>query len=288
MNIVVLGAGGQLGQALCRVLPGAVVGLNRSQADLTQPIALRQVLEAQRPRIVVNAAGFTHVDRAETEPERAFAVNALAVRDLAMTCRDLDAVLVHFSTNYVFGLQQMRDAPYDEDDAPGPVNVYGASKLAGEHFVRSLCPKHFILRSAGLYGMAGNGRGNFVDAMLQKDASVPIRVVDDQFCTPTSAVDLAGAAVELLDSQAFGLYHVTSGGACTWFEFAEAIFELANRDMPLVPIKSDAYASPAHRPRFSVLSNRRWINTGFTPLRPWRAALADYLVSPRYRVSSSG
>lgn len=280
MKNIVLGAGGQLGRELCRVLPGDVVALGRADADLAQPLKLRRTLEEIRPRIVINAAGSTQVDRAEAEPGAAFAVNALAVRDLAVICRDLDAVLIHFSTNYVFGLDRMRDSPYDEDDAAAPCNVYGASKLAGEFFVRSLCPKHFILRTCGLYSApgAGSGRMNFVEAMLrQAAAGTPVRVVNDQICTPTSAADLAQAVVESLDSQAFGLYHLTNAGACTWHEFAEAIFAIARLEGAPVPIKSDEYAAPARRPRCSVLSNRRWINSGFTPLRPWREALRHYL-----------
>ncbi len=282
MKIAVLGARGQLGRELCRVLSDDVVALGRAEADLTVAPKLRQTLAGIGPRVVINAAAATHVDRAEAEPALAFAVNAFAMRELAAICRDLDAALIHFSTNYVFGLDHMRDSAYDEDDAPGPVSVYGASKLAGEHFVRSVWPKHFILRTAGVYGLPapGDSRGNFVETMLRLAAQeTPLRVVDDQICTPTSAADLARAVIELLDSQAYGLYHVTNGGACTWHEFAETIFEMANLAPPLVPIRSEEHAAPARRPRFSVLSNRRWINTGFTPLRPWREALARYLAA---------
>lgn len=278
MNIVVLGGAGQLGQALTRALPGNVMVPARVAADLTQPATLRQTLAALRPNCVINAAGFTQVDRAESEPALAFAVNALAVRDLALICRDLDAVLVHFSTNHVFGVERLRDAPYDEEDAPGPVNVYGASKLAGEHFVRSLWPRHFVLRSAGLYGHGGAGRENFVQAMLrQARAGTPVRVVADQICTPTAADDLAQAVRELLDADAYGLYHVTNGGACSWHEFAAAIFAVAGLTPTLERIKSVDYGAAAERPGFSVLSNHRWINAGFAPLRPWREALAEYL-----------
>lgn len=280
MRNVVLGAGGQLGQALCQALAGDVVGLTRREADLTRVGALRETLAALKPAVVINAAGFTHVDRAEAEPERAFAVNGLALRDLAFVCRDLGAVLVHISTNYVFGLDGRRDTPYAENDPTGPVNVYGVSKLAGEAFVRCWCPRHFIVRTCGLYGTssAGVGRGNFVTTMLRlARTGEPIRVVNDQICTPTSAADLASAVRELLGSDVYGIYHITNGGACTWYEFARAIFESAGVAAPLEPIPSWEFASPARRPRFSVLSNHRWVNSGHTPLRPWREALDAFV-----------
>jgi dTDP-4-dehydrorhamnose reductase len=279
MRIVVLGAVGQLGQALCRALPGDVIALTRADVDVTDTASLRQALTSAAPAAVINATGYTHVDRAEAEPHAAFAANSLAVREMALLCRDLDAVLVHLSTNYVFGFDALRDSPYDEDDTPGPVSVYGASKLAGEQFVRALWPKHFILRTSGLYGStSGGGRGNFVDAMLrQARAGDPVRVVADQLCTPTSIDDVADAVNESLRSKLWGLYHVTNAGACTWHEFAEAIFEMSGLSVDLVPISTLELGAAAKRPRYSVLSNRRWLNAGFAPLRPWRDALTALL-----------
>src|SRR5436309_1404000 len=139
MKTIVLGANGQLGRELCRVLPGDVCGLTRRDVDLADAPTLRRAIEARHPQLVVNAAGFTAVDRAESAPAEAFAVNALAVRELAIVCRDIGATLIHFGTNYVFGLDELRTKPYSEFDAPGPLNVYGISKLAGEHFIRALC-----------------------------------------------------------------------------------------------------------------------------------------------------
>lgn len=275
MKLVILGAGGQLGGQLAKTFGEDAAALTRADADLTRPAELRQTLLRLQSRVVVNAAGFTNVERAEAVPADAFAVNALALRDLAILCRDIDCALVHFSTDYVFGLDAHRSAAYSETDEAGPVNVYGASKLAGELFVRSLCPKHFILRTCGLYGAGGP---NFVETMLRKaDEGGPIRVVDDQVCTPTSAFDLAAATKELIESQAYGVYHITNAGACTWHEFAAAIFEMARKDAPLVPIKSAEYPSNVQRPHFSVLSNAKWLDAGFAPLPPWREALRKYL-----------
>jgi dTDP-4-dehydrorhamnose reductase len=280
MKIVILGAAGQLGRQLSKVLPGDVVALRRADADLAKPAELRQILTQLGPAIVVNAAAYTQVDRAEAEPGEAFAVNTLAVRDLATFCRDADCTLIHFSTDYVFGLDALRISPYSETDPAGPINVYGNTKLAGEYLVQSTCPKYFILRTCGLYGplQAGSGHTNFVETMLRKaEEGNPVRVVDDQVCTPTSVLDLAHAARELLESRAFGLYHVTNAGSCTWHEFAETIFELAKKAAVLVPIESKEYAAPARRPRYSVLSNARWIDIGYTPLRSWQEALERYL-----------
>ena len=281
MKTVILGAAGQLGRQLCKVLPGDVAALGRADADLTRPAALRQALEQLHPDFVVNAAAYTQVDRAEADPGEAFAVNALAARDLATLCRDADCTLIHFSTDYVFGLDALRTSPYSETDPAGPINVYGNSKLAGEYFVQCICPKHFILRTCGLYGplQARSAPTNFVESMLRKaEEGNPLRVVDDQIGTPTSVVDLANATLELLGSRAFGLYHVTNAGSCTWHEFAQAIFEFVKKPVTLVPIESKEYAAPARRPRYSALSNARWIDSGYTPLRSWQEALEGYLV----------
>jgi dTDP-4-dehydrorhamnose reductase len=280
MKIVILGATGQLGRQLCKVLPRDVVALGRGEADLARPDELRQVLAQLRPGVVVNAAAYTRVDGAEADPGEAFAVNALAMRDLATFCRDSDCTLVHFSTDYVFGLDALRTSPYSETDTAGPINVYGNSKLAGEYLVQSICPKHFIVRSCGLYGplLAGSSHANFVETMLRKaEEGQPVRVVDDQICTPTSVVDLADATRELLESRTYGLYHVTNAGSCTWHDFAQTIFELVNNPVALLPIESKEYPAPARRPRYSVLSNARWIDNGNTPLRSWQEALEDYL-----------
>jgi dTDP-4-dehydrorhamnose reductase len=280
MKYAVLGANGQLGRDLCMRLSGEVAALTRGQVDLTSPKTVRKLLGDLRPDIVINCAAFNYVDRAETEPEAAFATNAFGVRDLAAVCRDLDCTLVHFSTDYVFGLDQGRDTPFRETDPPGPVSVYGTSKLAGEYLLRSLCGKHFIIRTCGLYGVWGSGGkgGNFVETMLRlAQAGKPLRVVADQVCTPTYTVDLANAVIALLATKRYGLYHVTNGGSCTWFDFAQAIFECAKLQADLTPISSQEYGAPARRPAYSVLSADAYQRLGLSPLRPWPEALASYL-----------
>jgi dTDP-4-dehydrorhamnose reductase len=280
VKCVVLGAAGQLGRELVQRLGTAAVALTRAAADLTQPGAVRTVLQAVRPDAVFNCAAYNLVDRAESEPHTAFAVNAWAVRELALACRDLDCVLIHISSDYVFGLEEGRRTPYAESDAPGPVSVYGLSKLAGEYLVRALCPRHFVVRTCGLYGVWGSGGkgGNFVETMLRvAGQGKPLRVVDDQTCTPSYAADVAEGVLNLAQTGRYGLYHVRSGGSCSWYEFARAIFEVAGVSADLTPIPSSAYPTAARRPAYSVLGAAAYDALKLPVLRPWRDALAAYL-----------
>jgi dTDP-4-dehydrorhamnose reductase len=286
VKYVVLGAAGQLGRDLCPRLAGDVVALTRAEADLTRPETLRAALADARPDVVVNCAAYNFVDKAESEPAAAFAVNAWAVRDLALVCRDLGCALVHYSTDYVFGLDEARQTPWAETDAPGPVSVYGLSKLAGEYLVRALCPRHFVLRTCGLYGVWGSGGkgGNFVETMLRvAGQGKPLRVVADQTCTPSYAADVAAATAALVPTGRYGLYHVTNADACTWHEFARAIFELAGVPADLTAIPSREYAAAARRPAYSVLAGRALAAAGVPPPRPWRDALAAYLAERKQR-----
>jgi dTDP-4-dehydrorhamnose reductase len=282
MRYAVLGANGQLGHDLCPRLPGEVTALTRDRADLTRPDTVRAALGELRPDVVVNCAAYNFVDRAESEPPAAFAVNAWGVRDLALLCRELDCTLVHFSTDYVFGLDETRTTPWTEADAPGPVSVYGLSKLAGEYLVRSLCPRHLVVRTCGLYGVWGSGGkgGNFVETMLRlAGQGKPLRVVADQTCTPSYTVDVAEATTALLATGRYGLFHVTNAGACSWHELARATFELAGVTAHLTPITSAEFGAAARRPRYSVLAPA----AGQTPLRPWREALAAYLLERQWK-----
>jgi len=280
MRHVVLGARGQLGRDLCPRLPGEVLTPTRDQADLARPDQLQEWLKQVRPDTVINCAAYNFVDRAETEPEAVFTVNTWGVRALASMCRSLDCLLVQFSSDYVFGLDARRRQPWGENDAPGPVNVYGLSKLTGEYLVRTLCPRHLVLRTCGLYGLWGTGGkgGNFVETMLRKAGQGhPLNVVNDQVCTPSYTVDVAEAAVQLIVAGGHGLFHVTSTGSCSWYEFAQVIFEMAGVDANLKGVSSSAYASPARRPAYSVLGDEQLRSLGLNPLRSWREALSAYL-----------
>ncbi len=244
LKYAILGANGQLGQAFSRLLGSQAVPLGRAEADLTEPEALRDTLLSLRPQVVLNCAAYNLVDKAESDPQAAFAVNTWGVHRLAQVCQNLGCVLVHYSTNYVFGLNGAARTPLPEDALPGPVSVYGASKLAGEYLVHAACAKHFVVRTCGLFGMTtpGSGKRSFVELMLRlARESKPIRVVNDQICAPTRTDDLAAATLALLGTNAYGLYHLTSGGECSWYEFARAIFELADVKVDLTGISSAAF-----------------------------------------------
>ena len=285
MKIAVLGSQGQLGRDLCPRLPG-VIPLTRADIDLTRPDTIAAALAAHRPDVLVNGAAYNFVDKAETEPDAAFAANAWGVRDLAKACAAARCKLVHFSTDYVFGLDAARTVPLTEDDPPGPLSVYGLSKLAGEYVVRAASADHLVIRTCGLYGVWGSGgKGtNFVETMLRvAGQGKPLRVVADQRCTPSYTADVADATVGLIQAGAAGLFHVTSGGACSWSEFAAEIFRQGGVKADLSPIPTAERNDPACRPPFSVLSNAKLAAAGVPPPRPWQEALAAYLAERRNR-----
>jgi dTDP-4-dehydrorhamnose reductase len=280
MRIAIIGADGQLGTDLRTVFPNDDVRpLFWPGFDITRRLAAGRVLAGLDPDLIINTAAFHRVDECEDAADRAFAVNAFAVRDLARLSADLGATFVHFSTDYVFDGRKRR--PYVEDDRPGPLSVYAASKLAGEFFVQAYAEKYFLIRTCGLYGTAGcreKGK-NFVEAMLALAAGGrgPIRVVADQVVTPTSTAELASRIAELVRTEAYGLYHMTNEGACSWYEFARAIFDLTGQKADLVPVDSAAYGAKARRPAYSVLENARFGRLGISPFSPWPEALERYL-----------
>ncbi len=281
MSIVVVGAGGQLGQELCQLIPRSkLVALTHQDIELTDGPGFMSVLGPLSPSVVLNAAAFNHVDQAEDRPADAFGTNAFGVRELAKVCRELDATLVQYSSDYVFGLDQNRDQSYDETAVPGPLGVYGLSKLAGEYFVRSICSRYFVIRTCGVYGMKGaGGKGrNFVLTMLRlARENRQIRVVNDQTCTPTCAADLARATLQLLTTNEYGLYHWTNSGSCTWFQFAGEIFRQTGLHVDCTEITSQVFAARAKRPGYSVLSTDKFQRLGFAMPRPWQDAVGEFL-----------
>ncbi|MDR7419829.1 MAG: dTDP-4-dehydrorhamnose reductase [Armatimonadota bacterium] len=280
MSVAITGAAGQLGQELVSLLPDAAA-LARADLDITDAAEVRRRLATLRPQVVINAAAFTRVDDCEDDPDLAFRVNAVAVRHLAQVCADLGALLVHISTDYVF--DGAKGEPYTEDDTPNPLSVYGASKLAGEHFARALAP-HLVIRTSGVYGAAGavTRRGNFVETMLRAaDAGRDLRVVADQTLSPTPARVVARKIVELVRCGRRGLYHVASAGQCSWYEFAREIFRLAGLSPRCEPVTAAAYGARARRPRYSVLARARLEAIGADDLPSWQHALAEYLRARR-------
>jgi dTDP-4-dehydrorhamnose reductase len=293
-SILLVGASGQLGSDLLKVLPGpSVIPLKRADLDVTDPTAVDRVLDTHAPAWVINTAAFHRVDDIERDPEatrQAFLVNAAAVHHLARACTRRRARLLHLSTDYVFsgGQDGGPPGPYGEDAVPAPTNTYGLSKLAGERLIRLAAPPdrpteaHVIVRSSGLYGVAGSAGkgGNFVETMLRLARErKPIRVVNDQTLTPTYTVDLAEALARLIAvSPPGGVYHLTNSGQCSWFEFASRIFDSCRLEPSLAAVTTEEFGAPAVRPRpNSALRNTRATALGVPPLRPWPEALRAYL-----------
>ncbi|MFZ2053293.1 MAG: dTDP-4-dehydrorhamnose reductase [Candidatus Aminicenantales bacterium] len=279
MRIAVIGADGQLGTDLVKTLgKDEIKPFYFPDFDITEPLKMRLVLESLRPEAVINTAAFHRVDECEDDPEAAFRVNAMAVRNLAGLARELDFVLVHFSTDYVF--DGRKRSPYTEDDPPNPLNVYAVSKLAGEFFVRSFLDRYFIIRTCGLFGEAGSREKgyNFVDRMIALEGEGKVlRVVDDQWVTPTATTELAERVSELIRGDHYGLFHLTSAGECTWFRFAQEVFALMGKKARLEPVDSQSFGAKARRPLYSVLENKRAREIGLKDLSPWNKALEDYL-----------
>jgi dTDP-4-dehydrorhamnose reductase len=279
MRICIVGANGQLGRDLIDTLSGhEVISFSRKDFDVTDHARARQVITKAVPEMIVNLTAYHRVDDCEGKPDIAYNVNVLGVLNLVRVANDLHAKIVQLSTDYVF--DGNKSTPYVESDEALPLSIYGNSRLAGEYLVRSQA-RHFVLiRTCGLYGRAGSqGKGgNFVETMLKKARNhEAIQVVKDQTVTPTATADLARQLALLLNSPHEGLFHVTNEGACTWYEFAKAIFEIAGVSANLTPTTSAAYKTPARRPRYSVLDNRRLKDLGLNRMLSWRDALTEYL-----------
>ena len=282
MKIAVIGANGQLGSDLVAAFSengDAVRGLTHSDVEISNLPSVSQALEEIRPEVVVNTAAMHHVDNCEREPEKAFAVNALGPRNLALVARGLGAVLLHVSTDYVF--DGSKGSPYLEEDNPRPLNAYGITKLAGEHFVRATTARHFVIRTSGLYGKSpcrAKGGLNFIELMLKlaKERG-EVRVVDSEVVSPTSTAELAEQMVRLSHSDCYGLYHATAEGSCSWYEFAREIFAITDTPVRLKVAAPDEFPAKVARPKYSVLENRALKSRGLNVFKPWQDALHKYL-----------
>ena len=286
MRVLVTGAKGQVGEAVARLLEGhaQVAAHDRASLDLEKPDDIRWCVREVRPDVIVNAAAYTAVDRAEGDEERARAVNGVAPGILAEEAKRAGALLIHYSTDYVFDGEQ--DRPYVETDATHPLSAYGRTKLEGERAVAAVGARHLILRTSWVYAPRGR---NFMLTMLRFAAERDqLRVVDDQRGAPTSAERLARATLALLDAarETSGIYHATASGVTTWFGFAGAIFEGRRRRLgegfrvpALVPIATSDYPTPAKRPRNSVLSNAKLENVFGVRLGDWREGLDEALAA---------
>ena len=275
-SIALIGAGGQLGQDLQKLLPKkSLRAFCRPELNVLDFARVREILVRLSPSIVINTTAFNRVDDCEKEMASAFSVNAFAVRNLAEVCRELGCPLVHFSTDYVF--DGLKGTPYLEEDPPRPLSIYGASKLLGESLIRATWEQHFIVRTSALFGVSGS-RGNFVETMLRlaRDKK-SICVVSDQVTSPTFTGDLAAAALKFVEGIPFGTYHLTNSGSTSWFDFARAIFEVEDLSPNLSTTSSRDFGAPARRPAYSVLENQKWKGLGFEPLAPWEEGLKRYL-----------
>lgn len=280
MRVMILGCQGQLGSELVNLYGENGVAFSRDQVDITKSDSIADHLGSNSIDCVINAAAYNKVDQAEDEPDLAYRVNALGPRNLALTCARFDVPFVHISSDYVFGLNSS-ETPWIESDCPTPNSAYSVSKLAGEHFVRSIAPKHFVIRTCGLYGHAarsGAGKRNFVETMLRLGSErKELRIIDDQFCTPTSVKDLATAISELILTTEFGLYHATNSGECTWAIFAEEIFKQAKMQTQVLKITTSEYPTKAKRPSYSLLNCQKLNSLLRAHFPRWEDALGRYL-----------
>ena len=290
-KIVVLGNAGQLGVELVAQLAARgyeVTGWDRPELDITDGKRVERSLADVDPEIVINAAAYNQVDVAEREPLAAFEVNALAVRNVALACRQLDARLIHFSTDYVFDGRAGRT--YTEEDATHPLGAYAVSKLAGELYAQAYLENPLVVRTSGVFGPGGlrTARGNFVELMLRLAMSPqPIRVVEDHVASPTYAPALAARTIELMERNLNGVFHVGGGSPISWFEYARLIFEVAGLKPELRPTSEREYRTAAHRPKFSALSNAKMERAGLEPLPPLRQCLEDYFQKRRRLISEA-
>lgn len=276
MRILVTGASGQLGYDVERELERRGIehlGTSSRELDITDRAAVEHLMQSYRPDAVIHCAAYTKVDLAEDEPERCWAVNADGTRNMTAACREIGAKMLYISTDYVFpgtGEQFRRT-----DDPVSPVNTYGRSKLAGELAVQSLLEKYFIVRISWVFGKNGN---NFVKTMLRlAETKAELSVVCDQIGSPTYTADLAPLLCDMVQTERYGVYHATNEGTCAWSEFAEAVFELAGRQVVVHPIPTSAYPTRAARPLNSRMSKECLHSNGFQELPEWKNALARYL-----------
>lgn len=287
MKILLIGGSGQLGGDLLRNnVDHEILAPQRAQMDVERPVDVERMIRRFEPELLINCAAYHRVPSCETEPEQAFRTNCIAVRDLARLCRDRDIGLVTFSSDYVFGGE--RNKPYEESSCPNPLQIYGITRLAGEHAARSVAPEHaIIVRTCGLYGVGGSRskNGNFVDQRVADAARISeLEMSCEQIVAPTSTSDLSKAVLQLIEhpSREPGIYHLVNEGECSWYEFTKAIFEaleqfqVLDNAVKVRPVNRNGLSGQMRRPLYSVLANTRASAIGIR-LPPWRDALYRYL-----------
>ncbi|MDD2777328.1 MAG: dTDP-4-dehydrorhamnose reductase [Methanocellales archaeon] len=285
MKVAIIGASGQLGSDISKIFGDNAFPLSHNEIEVKDIDSCRRVLKSIDAGTVINCAAYVRVDDSEDNPEEAFMVNAIGARNVALICNENRMKNCYISTDFVFNGEKKK--LYHEDDSPNPINIYGLSKYAGEILTRNYCMKFYIIRSASLYGEKGSSGkgGNFVDWIVEKSSNNEIiKVVDDIVMSPTYAKDAAEMIKNMIEKEIpYGVYHVTNQGYCSWFEFAEKIFEFAEINAKLSPIKSDEFNIKAKRPKFSALDSPK-LNSFGLRMRNWEDALKDYLGEKGYLV----
>lgn len=276
MKILITGSKGQLGIEIIRQLRKnsiyQVIGMDKDELNIVNSEDINETILSVKPDVVINCAAHTAVDLCETDIENAYKINAIGPRNLAIACEKVGAKFVQVSTDYVFNGNE--NQPYREDNETCPNSIYGKSKLMGEQFTKEFCSKYFIVRTAWLYG-EGN---NFVRTMLKlAQNNKELNVVNDQFGSPTSTVDLAKAIIDLINTENYGTYHGTCEGQCSWYDFAKKIFEISNIDIKVNPVSSEEFKRPAPRPKYSVLDNFMFKLVELNSFRTWEDSLIEYL-----------
>lgn len=286
-RVVIIGSTGQFGHDLVEVLRGTdrfeVIALDHRQIECTDWPSVRAALAPIKARAVINSAAFVRVDDCETQAQEAFAVNAIGALNVARATAEGGAKCLYISTDYVF--DGNKTSPYVESDATVPINVYGASKLAGEHLVRQAAPDWLIVRVASLFGKTGaRGKGgNFIETILAKARKgEPLKVVDDILISPTYARDAAQAIAQLIAADGGGIIHAANESACTWFEFAKTALELCQLTTPIEAVPSSRFPTPARRAKNSALASARLMPEFKLAMPHWRDALRAYLVEKRH------
>lgn len=291
MRILVTGINGQLGYDVFKVLKEKnydVIGVGRDTMDLQESIQIKECIDKINPNVIVHCAAYTSVDDAEDDEELCRRINAYAVRDIAEKAKELDAVMIYISTDYIFDGEKILSEKHDntnnevdyyleyvEEDKPNPQNVYGKTKLEGEQYVKELLDKYYILRISWVFGENGK---NFIDTMIKlSKQKEEISVIGNQIGSPTYTKDLANVIVEMIETNKYGVYHVTNDGFCSWYEFSKEIFRITESDILVKSINSSEYCTKAKRPLNSKMSKQKLAENGFTLPRKWQDALLDYI-----------
>lgn len=282
MKVAVLGGNGQLGKDICAAFLAdgmETFPLTHGDVQIESMNSVSETLGTLKPDLVINTAAFHHVEKCEADPATAFAVNAFGARNVAHVTNQLEATLLHISTDYVFN--GLKGAPYLEEDAPMPLNSYGNSKLAGEYFVRSLNPRHFVVRVSAIYGQnpcRAKGGLNFVELMLKLSRERErLRVVPDEYVSPTPTVEVARQVLALGKTPEYGIYHASCEGSCSWYEFAKAIFEITGTQVSVEPAAPGEFAVKVARPKYSVLENAALKRKGLNVFTHWKQGLQQYV-----------